>query len=161
MKLTDHTYACNNLTSFDFQVHAITGNGNDVNQLKLALKNLWNHNKWTYFVADFIHWELLCSGRSKYYLDLHNNLNFLGAAAKLPGLMERISNDLISNRPFKSTTGVTCAENLTLDGFRGMQKFAQDFIEVDSVWITKSEYEEKGGDVLKVHCCSNRWFLVF
>ena len=99
---------------------------------------------------------LQCSKRSKYYLDLHNNLNFLGAAAKLPGLMERISNDLISNRPFKSTTGVTCAENLTLDGFRGMQKFAQDFIEVGSVWITKSEYEEKGGDVLKVHCCSNR-----
>ena len=99
---------------------------------------------------------LQCSKRSKYYLDLPNNLNFLGAAAKLPGLMERISNDLISNRPFKSTTGVTCAENLTLDGFRGMQKFAQDFIEVGSVWITKSEYEEKGGDVLKVHCCSNR-----
>ena len=107
-------------------------------------------------MAEFTHWKLLCSRRSKYYLDLHTNLNFLGAAAKLPGLMERISNDLISNRPFKSTTGVTSAENLTLDSFRGMQKFAQDFIEVDSVWITKSEYEEKGGDVLKVHCCSNR-----
>lgn len=87
---------------------------------------------------------------------LASNVFVTGAAAKLPGLMDRISNDLISNRPFKSTTGVTCAENLTLDGFRGMQKFAQDFIEVDSVWITKSEYEEKGGDILKVHCCSNR-----
>ena len=26
-----------------------TGNGNDVNQLKIALKNSWNHIKWTYF----------------------------------------------------------------------------------------------------------------
>ena len=26
-----------------------TRNGNDVNQLKIALKNSWNHIKWTYF----------------------------------------------------------------------------------------------------------------
>ena len=26
-----------------------TGNGNDVNQLKIALKNSWNYIKWTYF----------------------------------------------------------------------------------------------------------------
>ena len=26
-----------------------TGNGNDVNQLKIAWKNSWNHIKWTYF----------------------------------------------------------------------------------------------------------------
>ena len=42
-----------------------------------------------------------------------------------------------------------------MDSFRGMQKFAQDFIEDDSIWITKSEYEERGGDAMKVHCCSN------
>jgi len=74
---------------------------------------------------------------------------------KLPGLLERISNDLISNRPFKSKTGVSRAEDPTMDSFRGMQKFAKDFIEIDSIWITKSEYEEKGGDLVKVHCCSN------
>ena len=157
MKLTDHTYACNNLTSFEFQVHAITGKGNDVNRsAETCFEKFVKSQQVNLFCGGFYTLELLSSRRSKYYLDLRLNFNFLGAAAKLPGLMERISNDLISNRPFKSTTGVTCAENLTLDGFRGMQKFAQDFIEVDSVWITKSEYEEKGGDVLKVHCCSNR-----
>ena len=29
VKLTGHTYACNNLTSFECEVHTITGNGNN------------------------------------------------------------------------------------------------------------------------------------
>ena len=29
VKLTGHTYACNNLTSFECEVHTITGTGND------------------------------------------------------------------------------------------------------------------------------------
>ena len=87
--------------------------------------------------------------------NLASNVFVTGAAAKLPGLLERISSDLISNRPFKSRTSVTCAEDPTMDSFRGMQKFAQDVIEEDSFWITKTEYEERGGDVMKVHCCSN------
>jgi len=87
--------------------------------------------------------------------NLASNVFVTGAAAKLPGLLERISSDLISNRPFKSKTSVTCAEDPTMDSFRGMQKFAQDVIEEDSFWITKTEYEERGGDVMKVHCCSN------
>ena len=88
-------------------------------------------------------------------LMVHDTYLFLGAAAKLPGVLERISSDLISNRPFKSKTSVSRAEDPTMDSFRGMQKFAQDFIEDDSIWITKSEYEERGGDAMKVHCCSN------
>ena len=28
VKLTDHTYAYNNLTNFEYKVHAMTGNGN-------------------------------------------------------------------------------------------------------------------------------------
>ena len=72
---------------------------------------------------------------------------FLGAAAKLPGLLERISSDLISNRPFKSKILVTSANDPTMDSFRGMQKFAEDFIEDNSTWITKAEYEERGGEL--------------
>ena len=37
MKLTGYTYACNKLTNFDYKVHALTGNGNQNNLLKLAL----------------------------------------------------------------------------------------------------------------------------
>jgi len=32
-------YACNDLTSFEYEAHAMTGNGSYVNLLKLASKN--------------------------------------------------------------------------------------------------------------------------
>ena len=35
MKSTGYTYACNSLTDFESEVHAMTGNGNQVNLLKL------------------------------------------------------------------------------------------------------------------------------
>jgi hypothetical protein len=38
VKLSGHTFVCNNLTSFECKVQK-TGNGNLVNQLKIALKN--------------------------------------------------------------------------------------------------------------------------
>ena len=39
VKLTGHTYAYNSLTNFQYEVHAMTGNGNQVNLLKLGWKN--------------------------------------------------------------------------------------------------------------------------
>ena len=36
MKLTDYTYACISLTNFEYEVHEMTGNGNQANLLKLA-----------------------------------------------------------------------------------------------------------------------------
>ena len=39
VKLTDYTYACNDLTSFEYEAHAMTGNGSYVNLLKVASKN--------------------------------------------------------------------------------------------------------------------------
>jgi hypothetical protein len=39
VKLTGHTYAYNSLTNFQYEVHAMTGNGNQVNLLKVFLKN--------------------------------------------------------------------------------------------------------------------------
>ena len=36
VKLTGYTYACNSLTNFESEVRAKTGNGNQVNLLKLA-----------------------------------------------------------------------------------------------------------------------------
>ena len=49
VKLTDHTCACNNLTSSEYDVHGMTGNGSYLIIQKLAWKNLWNHFKLTYF----------------------------------------------------------------------------------------------------------------
>ena len=39
VKLTDHTSACNSLTNFEYEPHAMTGNGNYVNLQKLGWKN--------------------------------------------------------------------------------------------------------------------------
>ena len=49
VKLIGHCYACNSLTNFYYEAHAITGNGNLVNLMKLAWINSWNHIKWSYF----------------------------------------------------------------------------------------------------------------
>ena len=49
MKLTDHTHACNDLTNFEYVVHAMTGNGCYLNLQKLACKNSWNHFGQTFF----------------------------------------------------------------------------------------------------------------
>ena len=40
VKLTDHTDACNGMTSFERQVHAETGNGNAVNLSECLLKKI-------------------------------------------------------------------------------------------------------------------------
>ncbi len=86
---------------------------------------------------------------------LASNVFVTGAPAQIPGLVERIALDLVSNRPFKSSSEVRCAQDPGFDAFRGMQAFAQQEGQ-DSIWITKSEYEEKGPDLVsKVHCCSN------
>ena len=39
VKLTSHTCSCNDLTNFEYQVRAMTGNGNCVDLLKLVWKN--------------------------------------------------------------------------------------------------------------------------
>ena len=40
--------SCSSLTNFEYEVNEITGNGNDLNLLKLFWKNAWNHFRWTY-----------------------------------------------------------------------------------------------------------------
>ena len=59
-KLTGHTNASNNLTNFWYEGHQITGNENEAILLRIARKKSWNHNEWTYFVADFNLLEPLC-----------------------------------------------------------------------------------------------------
>jgi actin-related protein 5 len=87
---------------------------------------------------------------------LASNVFLTGAAVKLTGLVQRVADELISVRPFKSLSKVAAASNPTLDPFKGMQDFSQDFLQEEQVWISKAEYEEKGSDLLKIHCCSNQ-----
>ena len=48
VKLTDHTCACNDLTSFVCELQP-TKNGSYVNLQKLTWKNSWNHIWWIFF----------------------------------------------------------------------------------------------------------------
>ena len=49
LNLTGHSYACNNLTNFEYEANALTWH--HVNLLKLAWKNSWNQV--ILFLADF------------------------------------------------------------------------------------------------------------
>ena len=62
VKLTGFSYACNSLTwhPFEYEEHAMTGIGNQVNFLKLPFKNSWNNIK-NLFLAGLSHLEPLCS----------------------------------------------------------------------------------------------------
>ena len=58
VKLTGHTNASNSLTSFQYEVHTLVGNGNIVNLLNFAWKNSWNHIKLTYyFWRSYVIWN--------------------------------------------------------------------------------------------------------
>ena len=60
MKLADNTYACNSLTNFEYEVLAMTRNGNYLNLLKL----LMNHMFITYFWRVLAIWNH-CAAASK------------------------------------------------------------------------------------------------
>ena len=65
-KMTGHDYAWNNLTCFEYAAHAINGNENDANLLKLICKNSWNHTRWTYFWRVLVIWNLSVQRRKKH-----------------------------------------------------------------------------------------------
>ena len=73
VKLTGYTYGYIILTHFENKALAMTGNGNQVNLLKLDLKNLWNHCIGNFFLAGFSHLKPLCGGNSDSADELYRN----------------------------------------------------------------------------------------
>lgn len=49
------------------------------------------------------------------------------------------------------------ASNPVLDAWYGARDWALDHLEDNNVWVTRKEYEEKGGEYLKEHCASNSY----
>jgi hypothetical protein len=63
VKLTGHTNASNSLTSFQYEVHTLVGNGNIVNLLNFAWEKLVkSHQVNLLFLAVLCHLEPLCGG---------------------------------------------------------------------------------------------------
>ena len=82
-KLIINSYACNSLTDFEYEAHALIGNGNYVNLLRLAWKKLWNHIKWTYFrwvLAILNHSAPVYQPATYYYIVQCSNLGLVVAS---------------------------------------------------------------------------------
>lgn len=88
---------------------------------------------------------------------LVNNIFLTGSCCKFPGLKPRLERELTEIRPFQTTHKVTIAEDPTLDAWFGAQKFTQEH-EMEEVSMTREEYQELGGDFLKTHRTSNKFF---
>jgi actin-related protein 5 len=89
---------------------------------------------------------------------LVDNIFITGGIAKLPGLKERLLKELMEIRPFKSTFSVKIATDPSLNCWNGMKKFAACDSDVKTFSIDKQEYYEHGGEFIKEHCLSNRYF---
>ncbi|CAL1298090.1 unnamed protein product [Larinioides sclopetarius] len=88
---------------------------------------------------------------------LAENVFITGGCAKLPFIKERIETELLAMRPFQSKFNVQLADDPLLDAWRGARKWALNEENLKKFSVTRQEYEEKGGDYLKDHMCSNHF----
>ncbi|CAK1555752.1 unnamed protein product [Leptosia nina] len=88
---------------------------------------------------------------------LANNVFLTGGCSQFPGLKERLERELLEMRPFQSTHKVVTASDPSLDAWHGARDFASgnDF---ENCCITKENYYEMGGEYLKEHHVSNRYY---
>ncbi|XP_012866077.1 PREDICTED: actin-related protein 5 [Dipodomys ordii] len=86
---------------------------------------------------------------------LVQNIFLTGGNVMYPGMKARIEKELLEMRPFQSSFQVQLALNPVLDAWYGAREWALDHLEDNGAWVTRKEYEEKGGEYLKEHCASN------
>ncbi|KAJ8776107.1 hypothetical protein J1605_015833 [Eschrichtius robustus] len=75
-------------------------------------------------------------------------------AGQLVPLPPRVAG-LVLVKSLITTYPVQLASNPVLDAWYGARDWALDHLDNEDVWITRKEYEEKGGGYLKEHCASN------
>ncbi|XP_054720695.1 actin-related protein 5-like [Uloborus diversus] len=88
---------------------------------------------------------------------LAENIFVTGGCAGLPFIRERIEAEVMAVRPFQSKFKVFLAEDPVCDSWKGARRWA---LSDDNLWkcsVNRAEYEEKGGDYLKEHWCSNHY----
>ncbi|XP_015112505.1 actin-related protein 5 [Diachasma alloeum] len=88
---------------------------------------------------------------------LVSNVFLTGGPAKLPGLLERLKRELREIRPFGTSFRISIAENAALDPWYGARNFGLSD-NLPEFLVTRQEYEEMGGEYLKVHSASNLYF---
>ncbi|XP_060598270.1 actin-related protein 5-like [Ruditapes philippinarum] len=79
-----------------------------------------------------------------------------GGCANFGQFKQRMDREMLQMRPFKSTFNVFTADDPSLDAWLGARQWITSS-GIGNVWITRAEYQEKGGDYLKEHIASNRY----
>ncbi|KAM9856040.1 actin-related protein 5 [Aulostomus maculatus] len=90
---------------------------------------------------------------------LVSNMFLTGGNMQYPGMKERVERELLAMRPFQSHFKVTMASRPALDAWYGARDWALEHPPSGGGgaegWISKQDYEEKGGEYLSEHCASN------
>lgn len=92
--------------------------------------------------------------------ELVSNVFLTGGNMQYPGMKERVERELLAMRPFQSHFKVTMALQPALDAWYGARDWAlahppRQGGESAEGWISRQDYEEKGGEYLSEHCASN------
>ncbi|XP_068196441.1 actin-related protein 5 [Antennarius striatus] len=91
---------------------------------------------------------------------LVSNVFLTGGNMQYPGMKERVERELLTMRPFQSHFKVTMASRPALDAWYGARDWALENLPpggggVEEGWISRQDYEEKGGEYLSEHRASN------
>uniref|UniRef100_UPI0037E9769A actin-related protein 5 n=1 Tax=Semicossyphus pulcher TaxID=241346 RepID=UPI0037E9769A len=91
---------------------------------------------------------------------LVSNVFLTGGNMQYPGMKERVERELRAMRPFQSHFKVTKALKPALDAWYGARDWALEHPPggggvLEEGWISRQDYEEKGGEYLSEHCASN------
>ncbi|KAJ7331949.1 hypothetical protein JRQ81_014129 [Phrynocephalus forsythii] len=86
---------------------------------------------------------------------LVQNVFLTGGNVMYPGMKARMHKELLEMRPFQSSFQVHLASNPVLDAWYGAREWALEYMNREEGWITRKDYEEKGGEYLREHCTSN------
>ncbi|RDD44462.1 Actin-related protein 5 [Trichoplax sp. H2] len=88
---------------------------------------------------------------------LAQNIFVTGGNLQYPNFDDRLKNELREIRPFRSDFKIAFADDMMSDVWYGAKQWLLDQDDLQSVSITRSDYEEKGGEYLKEHVASNRY----
>ncbi|TTL25876.1 Actin-related protein 5 [Bagarius yarrelli] len=86
---------------------------------------------------------------------LSKNIYLTGGNLVYPGVKERVERELLAIRPFQSHFKVSLASQPSLDAWLGAREWALRNPPESHGWISRQDYEEKGGEYLSEHCASN------
>lgn len=88
---------------------------------------------------------------------LVSNVFLTGGNMHYPGIKERVERELLAMRPFQSPFKVTMASRPGLDAWYGARDWALEHPAAAGAegWISRQDYEEKGGEYLSEHSASN------